>query len=93
VQRRPPTIPVYRERGALQALVGRGWLPASNLYPAGPSTIVIMLAKGWLRRRSDAMFGWTFHITASGEAALRAQIPSKPRKPSGGRRGRPAKSK
>jgi hypothetical protein len=26
------------------------------------------------------MFGWTYHITATGEAALRAKIPSKPRK-------------
>lgn len=90
---RPASIPVYRERGALQALVGRGWLPASNLYPAGPSTIVNMLAKGWLQRKQDAISGCTYRITASGESALRAQIPSKPRKPGGGRRGQPAKRK
>ena len=77
---RPASIPVYRERSALQALVGKGWLPASNLYPAGPSTIVNMLSKGWLRRRQDKMFGWTYHITPTGEAALRTKIPLKPRK-------------
>jgi hypothetical protein len=76
--RHAPTVPVYRERGALQALVGRDWLPAANLYPAGPSTIVNMLTKGWLQRKRDKMFGWTYCITATGEAALKAQIASKP---------------
>ena len=71
-------IPVYRERTALQSLTEKGWLPAARLYPAGPSTIFGMLAKGWLRRKRDAIFGWTHSITPAGEAALKTLIPSKP---------------
>jgi hypothetical protein len=74
-------IPTYRERSALQALVGSDWLPAANLHSAGPSTIINMLTKGWLQRKRDKMFGWTYHITATGEAALRVLIPSKPPAP------------
>jgi hypothetical protein len=87
--RRPPGFPVYRERSALQSLVGKEWLPAANLYPAGPSTIVNMLTKGWLKRKPDKMFGWTYCITSGGEAALRAQIPSKRARSSLQKRGRP----
>lgn len=89
---RPPALPVYRERGALQTLVGKGWLPAANLYPAGPSTIINMMTKGWLERRKDVIFGWVYQITASGEEALRAPLPIAWRlKKSGKPRGRPSK--
>lgn len=77
---RSPDIPVYRERVALQALVDKGWLPATKLYPAGPSTIYIMIAKGWVQPKPDDKFGRTYKITASGEKALRAPIPSSMRR-------------
>jgi hypothetical protein len=77
---RPRHIPVYRERSALQSSVEKGWLPAAKLYPAGPSTIFGMLSKGWLQRKRDATFGWTYSITPAGEAALKAPIPAKPQK-------------
>jgi hypothetical protein len=79
---RPANIPVYRERSALQALLSRGWLPAAKLYPAGPSTLIAMMAKGWVQRKLDPMDGWIYCITTTGESALRAAIPSKPAKSS-----------
>jgi hypothetical protein len=89
---RAPHIPTYRERSALQALVEKDWLPATKLYPAGPSTILAMFGKGWLQRKWDASFGWTYCITPAGEAALKSLIPSKPPK-SGRPRGSPTKGK
>jgi hypothetical protein len=52
-------------------------LPAAKLYSAGPSTISGMLIKGWLDRKRDTTFGWTYRVTAGGEAALKILIPSK----------------
>jgi hypothetical protein len=75
---RPGHIPVYRERNALQALVRQEWLPAAKLYPAGPSTIVAMLGKGWIERKKDAAIGFKYRITVSGRAAQKIVIPSKP---------------
>ena len=83
---RPRNIPTYRERSALQSLVGRDWLPAANFYPAGPSTISGMLVKGWLRRKRDTTFGWTYRVTVVGEAALKILIPSKQDQPTGKRK-------
>jgi hypothetical protein len=90
---RPHHIPVYRERSALQSLVEKGWLPAAKLYPAGPSTIFGMLAKGWLQRKRDPTFGWTYRITATGEAAVKVLIPSKPHMSARAQRGLKAKGK
>jgi len=89
---RAPHIPTYRERSALQALVEKDWLPETKLYPAGPSTILAMFGKGWLQRKWDASFGWTYCITPAGEAALKSLIPSKPPK-SSRPRGSPTKGK
>jgi hypothetical protein len=72
-------IPTYRERSALQALIEEQWLPAAELYPAGPSTIFGMLGKGWIERKQHATIGFMFRITTSGRAALKTVIPSKPR--------------
>ena len=90
---RPHHIPVYRERSALQSLVEKGWLPAAKLYPAGPSTIFGMLAKGWLQRKRDNTFGWTYRITTTGADALKALIPSKPRRSARGLHGLKVKGK
>jgi len=79
-------IPTYRERGALQSLVGRDWLPAAKLYPAGPSTISGMLGKGWLERKWHDVHGWTYRVTETGQAALKILIPSKPYQPVGKRK-------
>jgi hypothetical protein len=71
-------IPTYRERSALQALWGAGWLPAAQLYPAGASTIFIMLGKGWIERNPDGAGGWKYRITPLGETAFKALIPGRP---------------
>jgi hypothetical protein len=80
---RPSHIPNYRERIGLQLLVNTDWLPAASLHPAGPSTIVRLLGKGWVERKQDATFGWAYRITGSGQAAIKALIPSKARRSAG----------
>ena len=71
---RRSSIPVYRERAALQALLETEWLPSAELYPAGPSTIYALVGKDWIERKQTAN-GFRYRITVSGRAALKIAIP------------------
>jgi hypothetical protein len=70
-------IPTDRERGVLQSLIEGQWLLAAELHPAVPSTIFVMIGKGWIERKQYAAVS-KYRITASGRAALKQVIPSKP---------------
>ncbi|MDO8398096.1 MAG: hypothetical protein Q7T45_09780 [Bradyrhizobium sp.] len=71
---RPPHIPHNVERTALQNMQGSKWLPEAALYPAKTNTIATMLAKGWIEKQAGPYP--KYRITAAGEAALKANIPS-----------------
>lgn len=66
-------LPSHIERRALQELRSRGELSARNLLPTGQHTIQKMVAKGWLE---SGVAPSTYRITAAGEAALRARLPT-----------------
>jgi hypothetical protein len=63
-------IPTDRERGVLQSLIEGQWLLAAELHPAVPSTIFVMIGKGWIERKQYAAVS-KYRITASGRAALK----------------------
>ena len=73
---RPSHIPHATERTTLQKMSASRGLSPDKLHPAGPQTIANMTAKGWIERQPD---GRTYCITAAGEAALKAPIPSRRR--------------
>jgi hypothetical protein len=72
---RPPHIPTYIERSALQQLTSREYDTEENLLPAGPKAIAKMLQKGWIERLPDTS-ARKVRITKEGQAALKARIPS-----------------
>ena len=72
---RPPHIPTYIERSALQWLTSREYDIEENLLPAGPKAIAKMLQKGWIERLPDPALR-KIRITETGQAALKARIPS-----------------
>ena len=55
---------------------GSQWLPAEALHPAGKNTIAAMLAKGWIEMHRDPGPHPMYRITAAGEVAFKATIPS-----------------
>jgi hypothetical protein len=71
---RPPHIPTYIERSALQRLRSREYDTEENLLPAGPKAIAKMLQKGWIERLPDPALR-KIRITEAGQAALKARIP------------------
>jgi hypothetical protein len=75
---RPPEIPQYRERVALQMIRHRKWVPQSVLHPAGEGTIATMLRKGWIERQIGPGGEPQFRITDAGKAAIAAKIPASP---------------
>jgi hypothetical protein len=73
---RPGHIPHSIERSALQKLVTGQSLSLVKLHPAGKDTVVRMISKGWIVSETHA-HGLRYRITAAGEAALKAKIPTK----------------
>jgi hypothetical protein len=71
-------IPHAIERSALQELISGRMLSSVELHPAGKETIAGMLSKGWIVSEADSK-GVRYRITAAGEAAFRAKIPSSKR--------------
>ncbi len=71
---RPSYLPHATERTALQKMSPTKGLLTEQLHPAGKLTIAGMLKKGWIEKQPD---GRTYCITAAGDAALRAVIPTK----------------
>jgi hypothetical protein len=71
---RPSHLPHATERTALQKMSLTKGLRAEQLHPAGTQTIAGMLRKGWIEKQPD---GRTYCITAAGDAAFRAVIPTK----------------
>jgi DNA-binding PadR family transcriptional regulator len=72
---RPSHIPIASERIALQKLIKGHTLSLVKLHPAGKDTLARMLSKGWIVREAHA-HGLQYRITAAGEAAFRAKVPS-----------------
>jgi DNA-binding MarR family transcriptional regulator len=52
-------------------------LPIEKLHPSGKQTVIKMVAKGWIERRSDDRGRPLYFITPAGRAALKAPIPFK----------------
>ena len=73
---RPSHLPHNLERTALQKLRATRGMLLAQLHPAGPQTISRMLEKGWIERQSDVDGSIRYCITAGGEAALKAKIPT-----------------
>jgi hypothetical protein len=71
---RPPHIPTYIERSALQRL--RSWEndTEKTFSRPGPKAIAKMLQKGWIERLPDPALR-KIRITEAGQAALKARIP------------------
>jgi hypothetical protein len=69
---RPDHLPSYVERNALLKLRSGHELPLGKLSPTGHSSILKMIAKGWIVRGTAS---GSYRITPEGEAALRAKIP------------------
>jgi hypothetical protein len=76
---RPGHIPHSIERTALQKLITGQPLSLVKLHPAGKDTVARMLSKGWIVSETHA-HGLRYRITAAGEAALKAKIPTNTRK-------------
>jgi hypothetical protein len=69
---RPSHLPTHLERIALQKLL-TGELPSAKLRPTSSRIIGKLVAKGWIERGSAPRI---YRITAAGEAAMRAKLPS-----------------
>ena len=76
---RPSHIPHSIERSALQKLLNGQALSLVALHPAGKDTVAGLLAKGWIASEAHA-HGVRYRITAAGEEAFKAKIPSAKRK-------------
>jgi DNA-binding PadR family transcriptional regulator len=72
-------IPHNLERTTLQKMNATHGLSSAQLHPAGKHTIARMIAKGWIEKQMDANGGARYRITPTGEAALKAKIPTPPR--------------
>ena len=68
-------IPHAIERSALQRLLTGQALSSLQLHPAGKDTLAGLLKKGWIVSESNE-HGLRYRITAFGEAAFKARIPT-----------------
>jgi hypothetical protein len=73
---RPGHIPHAGERSALQKMSSIDGLPVEKLHPAGRQMVAAMMAKGWIKRRSDDRGRAIYCITETGQEALMAPIPN-----------------
>jgi len=72
---RSANIPHAIERSALQRLLTGQALSSVQLHPAGKDTLTGLLKKGWIVSETNA-HGLRYRITASGEEAFKAKIPT-----------------
>lgn len=74
---RPSHLPHNIERTALLKLRASNGVAAEHLRPAGAKTLATMVTKGWIEPKADGGQQALYCITRSGEAALRAKIPTR----------------
>jgi hypothetical protein len=74
---RPSHIPYAVERTTLQKMSAAEALPLEKLHPARKQTVAGMLAKGWIKRRSDDWGRPGYCITAVGQEAMKVKIPDR----------------
>ena len=75
---RSSSIPIYRERCALQSIKYRGWVSAPALLPAGEATVANLIRKGWIDHQLGPGGQPQYRITDAGLSAIFAKIPIAP---------------